>query len=245
MTQELKKQLNKFAVFARWLPLALPYWLARYTGASWQTQTRLMPPPRVPLIVWVDIPSITLETTKKTRFSGLSFAWRGNWDRDNVRKLCSIEGTCHEESPFKPDFDTVRDLCIDNRPLEQIDEYRRIMTALKAGRSPRGCKTPAQVGDYFAALKKANHSTATQGYKTSTELGGMARDEISVWITRDGQLAYGGWANHRLAMAELNKIKRVPVSILGAHPDWLIEQCKLYSLPPYEAMHRSLDNLHR
>jgi hypothetical protein len=245
MVQELKKQLNRLSVFAGWLPLALPYWFARHAGAAWRTQTHIMPPPRVPLIVWVALPSITLETKKKTRFPGLSFAWRGNWDRDNVRNRCSIEGTCHEKSPFKSDFDTVRDLFADNRPLEQIDEYRRIMTAVKAGKNPRGCKTPAQVDDYFAGLKRANHSIATQGYKTSTELGGMARDEISVWITRDGQLAYGGWANHRMAIADLHKIEQVPVSILGAHPDWLIEQCRLHSLPPHEALQRWIDKLHR
>lgn len=243
MRHELKKQLNKFSVFIKWLPLALPYWIACRTGAPWQIQAQLMPPPRVPLIFWVTLKSITLETTKKSRFSGISFAWRGEWDREKVRERCTIDGAWHEKSAFKSDFSSVRRLCVENLPLEQIDEYRRIMAAVEAGRSPRGCKTEDQVRDYFAAMKKANLSIATEGYKTSASLGGLVRDEISIWVTRDGQLVYGGWGNHRLAMADLHKIERVPVSILGAHPDWLIEQCELHSLPPHKALQRWISKL--
>jgi hypothetical protein len=243
MPQELKKQLNRLSVFAGWLPLALPYSIARLAGASWHAQAHLSPPSPTPLIAFVKLSSITLETKTKKRFPRFSFVWRGNWDVEQTRKRCTIAGPCHEESPFRQDFETIRNLCRDNLPLDQIEEYHVVMAALEAGGNPRGCKSQAEVGDYFTALEKTNHSIATEGYKTSRELGGMVRDEISVWITRDGQLAYGGWANHRLAIADLHQIERVPVSILGSHPDWLIEQCRLNSLPPHLALMRWIETL--
>jgi len=243
MQLELKKQLNKFSAFIRWLPLALPYWTACHAGAPRRIQVQLMPPPRVPLIFWVTLTSITLETTQKNKSSGISFVRRGEWDRENVRERCTMDGAWHEKSPYRADFSTVRKLCLENLPLEQIDEYRTIMAAFEAGKNPRGCKTRSDVRDYFSAMKKANLSIATEGYKTSASLGGLVRDEISIWVTREGQMVYGGWANHRLAMADLNKIERVPVCILGAHPDWLIEQCRLHSLPPHRALQRWISKL--
>lgn len=243
MSQELKKQLNRLAVFAGWLPLALPYSIARLAGASWRVQAHLSPPSPVPLIAFVKLSSITLETKVKTQFPRFSFVWRGNWDVEQTRKRCTIAGPCHEESPFRQDFETIRKLCRDNLPLDRIEEYNVLMASLEAGNNPRGCKNQAEVSDYFTNLKKLSHSIATEGYKKSGKLGGMVRDEISVWITRDGQLAYGGWANHRLAIADLHKIERVPVSILGAHPDWLIEQCRLNALPPHQALTHWIDTL--
>ncbi len=154
-----------------------------------------------------------------------------------------MNGDCHEDSPFKPDFDTVRDLCVNNLPLEQIDEYQRFMRSIDKGKRPHGYRTRDQVREHFNETRQANLSIATEGYKTSASLGGMERDEISIWVTRDGQLVYGGWGNHRLAMADLHNIDRVPVSLLGAHPEWLNEQCRLHSLPPHKALQRWIGEL--
>ena len=77
---------------------------------------------------------------------------------------------------------------------------------------------------------------AETGYTSSASRGEYSRDEVSVWVTRHGSLAYGGWGNHRLAMAEHLNITRIPVVVLGAHPQWLLQLCDSLKAPPDRAV---------
>lgn len=234
--QDMKKLLNEMVGVAKWLPFSLPYRLSALLSLPARVQVQLMPPTLRPFVVWVPLEDVVLETRQKHRFPHLRFCWPGNWDQDFTRPLCTLDGPNDPESPFLSDFDTIRQVCRDAAPLSEVIEYRAMLDAVRGGGSPRGCRTEADVGQYFRSLIKVSESIGRDGYKCSIELGGLARDEVSVWITRDGKLVYGGWANHRLALAKLHRVSILPVSILGCHPDWLVQLCSLYRLPPHLAL---------
>lgn len=232
----MKKLINSLVGVAKWLPLSVPYALVSIMGVPARHQVRLMPSTLRPMIVWVPLASIVLETRQKHRFPHLRFCWPGSWDREFTQPLCSLDGSNGHDSPFVSDFDTVRQVCRDEVPLTQVEEYRAMLRSIQQGGNPRGCATQADIEGYFSALHNVSKSIRSDGYKTSAELGGLVRDEVSVWITRKGEFVYGGWANHRLALAFLHDVERVPVSILGAHPDWLEQLCERYSMPLHRAL---------
>lgn len=241
----MKKLLNEMVGVAKWLPFSMPYLLLVVLHLPARLQVRVMPPTHRPLVVWVPLEDVALETREKHRFPHLRFCWPGNWDQEFTRPLCTLDGPNDPESPFLSDFDTIRQVCRDAAPLSEVTEYRAMLEAVRAGGSPRGCRTEADVEQYFRSLKKVSESISRDGYKSSTELGGLERDEVSVWITRDGRLAYGGWANHRLALAALHRVSRLPVSVLGCHPDWLHGLCEEYGLPPHLAMRQWAEQFKR
>lgn len=232
----MKKLVNEIVVFAKWLPFSLPYWLTIVLGLPVRLQVQLMPPTRRPLVVWVPLEDVVLETREKHRFPHLRFCWPGDWDRVFTRPLCRLEGPNDPDSPFFSDFDTIKKVFLDAAPLGDVTEYAAMLEAVREGGSPRGCRSEAEIEAYFQSLKQVSESIRCHGYKSSTQLGGLERDEVSVWITREGKLVYGGWANHRLALATLHGVGRIPVSILGSHPDWLLRMCRLHRLPPHLAL---------
>ncbi len=59
-----------------------------------------------------------------------------------------------------------------------------------------------------------------QGYRSQAELGGHPLHEITVNISRDGDLLYNCEGRHRLSIAKLLNIESVPVVALVAHPDY-------------------------
>jgi hypothetical protein len=232
----MKKLMNELVGLAKWLPFSLPYRLAVLLRLPVHIQTQLMPPPRSPLIVKVPLGKIVLETKQKHRFPHFRFCWSGDWDRSFTRPVCTLYGPNDPASPFLSDFNTIKLVCGHAAPLDEVEEYRDMLEVVRSGGRPRGCRTVADVETYFNSLRKVSESIRRNGYRTSAELGGLERDEVSVWITRDGELVYGGWANHRLALAMLHKVDRLPISILGSHPDWLAWLCHRHALPPHLAL---------
>ena len=239
----MKKVLNEIVGLAKWLPLCLPYRLSVLLNLPARMQVALMPPTRKPFIVKVAVSRVVLETKDKHRFPHLRFCWPGDWDREFTRPICSLDEPNDKSSPFHQDFETIRQVCRDGELLRDVEEYRLMLVAVRRGENPRGCSTQDDVACYFDTLCRVSASIQSEGYKTSAELGGLERDEVSVWITRYGDFVYGGWANHRLALAMLHGIDQLPVSILGAHPEWLERVCLQMSLPPHQALRQWAEQL--
>jgi hypothetical protein len=76
----------------------------------------------------------------------------------------------------------------------------------------------------------------TQGYMTQEQLGGPLSHEMRVYIDEEGELCHDtATANHRILMAELAGVRRVPFVLLGAHGDWISRLCRASGHPPHVA----------
>jgi hypothetical protein len=140
------------------------------------------------------------------------FIAAGDWDR--------------AQKPFVM-RQTVVDLFVKGLDPEQTTEYQKMRAWVAAGEFAwtRGCRTIEDVDAYFAELLALYDSIRTEGYRSQVELGNVAADEIRVAIDRDGRPCVFGGGTHRLSIARLLELRRVPVVIKRVHPQW-VEHCR-------------------
>lgn len=117
---------------------------------------------------------------------------------------------------------SIRQLFVERLPIERTDQYALMAERVARGRRIKGCRSLAEIDAYFARLFDAYRSIATGGYKSQVALrSGDPYDEITVYVDRKGELQkQHGNGHHRLAMARLLGIERVPVCIGGVHQQW-------------------------
>ncbi|ELY25164.1 hypothetical protein C500_17141 [Natrialba magadii ATCC 43099] len=100
-----------------------------------------------------------------------------------------------------------------------------------------GCTTVADIDRRCQRLDSLYESIATHGYRTQSELRepnpsfdepfGFLNErinEISIDIARDGEMMLLD-NRHRLIIAQLLDLDRVPVSVIVRHKEW-VEQCE-------------------
>ncbi len=117
---------------------------------------------------------------------------------------------------------------------EETDFYKRVTSELEAGKSKWGCTTPAAFQERLAGIDRLYHTIATEGYKTKAELaqeGDAALswepdspfdpyDDVVVCIDRNGRFLLRD-GKHRLMIAKLLGLKRIPVVVGLRHADWV------------------------
>ncbi len=91
-------------------------------------------------------------------------------------------------------------------------------------------------------MKLALSSTQARWHLAQAELG-LANwsDEIKVFVDRNGELhKLQGAGHHRLAMARLLDLKRIPVMVIGVHRDWALRMQARYGTDVIAAVDRAL-----
>jgi len=74
------------------------------------------------------------------------------------------------------------------------------------------------------ATNRCNHidsvyrAIKTQGYQSQRELRGHPLHEVTVNIARDGAILYNSEGRHRLSIAKILDIDKIPVLVLAKHP---------------------------
>jgi hypothetical protein len=163
------------------------------------------------------------------------------------------------EHPFENDrrFHAVRDVIALGKCWQDTREYEDAVETLKSGQPVRYCCTREELDDRFRALDGLVRAIRDEGYLTQRELRSRRtrewqlgrQDEISVAIGRHGDILYRDGA-HRLAIAKLVGVPRLPVEVEVRHADWmafrlLIEQYALEhgGRVPTPLLHPDLDNV--
>jgi hypothetical protein len=118
---------------------------------------------------------------------------------------------------------TVRQLFLEGLPYRQTDEYEYLRVRVEAGRlaRTRGCRTIEELDAYFETMIATYDAIRRTGYRSQAELGLDGSDEIRVCVTRDGELTVFGGGTHRLAMAQILDVKKVPVVVKRVHAAWV------------------------
>lgn len=118
---------------------------------------------------------------------------------------------------------TVTQLFVDGVDRDATDEYRKLRRRVEEGdlRWTHGCRTVADVERYFDALTASFESIRRTGYRTQEELGVRGGDEIRVCVDRHGRLCVFGGGTHRLSIARILGLERVPVLVKRVHAEWV------------------------
>jgi hypothetical protein len=89
----------------------------------------------------------------------------------------------------------------------------------RTGQGHNSCRSADDVRARWDALDKMYADMRDNGYRTLEELGEAATRDILINIGRDGRLIYET-GKHRLTIARLLKIERVPVRVMVRHRAW-------------------------
>lgn len=117
----------------------------------------------------------------------------------------------------------VRDLFVLGLEPRRTEAYREMAAGVQAGDEvrARGCKTIGEVDRRFEELISLYRSIENDGYRTQLQLGRPPIDEITVCIGRTGRMLLLRYGHHRLSIAKVLGLTRVPVRVRGVHPGWL------------------------
>jgi len=136
----------------------------------------------------------------------------GNWDKNKV-----LFSDLDVYRAFKARF-------INNEPWENTDFYHRVTAEIASGNTKWGCTTLDEFNRRLEQLEALYTEIKENGYKSQQSLFPddpyRGEDEISIRIGRDGELLFED-GRHRLTIAKLLKIEKVPVKVTVRHREWV------------------------
>jgi hypothetical protein len=117
----------------------------------------------------------------------------------------------------------VEDLFVHGLPPERTRTYARMLEAVEAGDhvAARGCRDVHEVEAWFANLRRIHDGIAEHGYRSQLRLGRPPGDEITLCVGRGGRLFLLRHGNHRLSIAKVLGLRRVPAIVRGVHSGFL------------------------
>ena len=160
--------------------------------------------------IWVDPRCVARKSRiASDKFRDTGKILGGDWDRD----------TFDFETEY-PYFAAIRALT-EGRRWEETQLYKNGLAKLKEGQTPLGTKSPDELLEHQQAIRALHNDIRDNGYRPPAgqtfRLG--ESDEVSVHITRDGEILFHDGA-HRLAIAKLLGLNRMPVQVSIRHPAW-------------------------
>ncbi len=133
---------------------------------------------------------------------------------------------------------------IEGKKWETTVFYSRTLNEIKQGIIHYSCKNKNDLDNRFRRDEMLYETIKNNGYKSQQELQSknkyssiLVEDEIAVNIGRNGDFLFNN-GSHRLAIAKLLNIPKIPVKITVRHPQWVNSNKKILlyddSNPPQE-----------
>jgi hypothetical protein len=132
-------------------------------------------------------------------------------------------------------YAAIRDvLVLKQARWEETEWYQSSLERILAGQRLWGCRDAGEWRRRMITLEGLYRDIAAEGYRSQAELAQagsdwVTGDEVSVAVGRSGELLFGDGA-HRLAIALLQGVARMPVRVAVRHPDWASFRSALSSL---------------
>lgn len=131
----------------------------------------------------------------------------GDWDRSGGRFDALAE------------YEALRAVVEDGVDWTDTELYARHADRIAAGHESFGCESVAALAERLAAVDDLRRRIERDGYRARRADGADPFDEIRVNVGRDGRLLYNDEGRHRLAIAKLLDVERVPVLVVARHAD--------------------------
>lgn len=168
-------------------------------------------------VCWVSPQRITYCSLREfwlQRFSGRVIG--GDWDRLEKR---------FEDLDIYVAF---RQVCMEGKDWTETVFYQRVLDGINGGQILWNCKDQHDLDQRCKYLESLFHKIKREGYKSQRELLSSqktydplrVKDEVGVNIGRHGDLLFND-AAHRLAIAKLVGLQRIPMKITVRHPEWM------------------------
>lgn len=168
-------------------------------------------------ICWVSPERIVFSSLKE--FSIYGFKGRvigGNWD--------SLE----KRFEHLDIFIAFKQVLIEGKDWTETIFYQRILDRLNKGEILWGCTDQNDLNQRCKDLQLLYQNIRRDGYKSQHEIMQIAGcfdslrldDEVIVSVGRHGDLLFSNSA-HRLAIAKLLGVEKIPVKIAVRHPEWM------------------------
>jgi len=144
------------------------------------------------------------------KFENIGIIEDGDWDiKDKIK---------FEESES---FKSLRDHFLHDVPLMETPFYKKILNRIEHGEILWGCHNKEHLTQRCKNIDKLYNSIKHDGYKTQRELGNQSYlDEVTANIGRDGDILFEE-GHHRLAIAKLIGLERIPILITKRHSEWV------------------------
>lgn len=178
--------------------------------------------PIIKRIIWVDLDDIkyiyyndNTNNPLEKNFFYKNFIATGNWD---INKYLIYPDYYSDENHIGAiGFRTIYQLIEKDYDINKTDEYKAKINRYN----------PDKLFNEIESYINKFETIKNQGYQSQLDLGEGLKgrkiyDEIRIAIDRNGDFAYiCSSGNHRLAMAKILKLKKVPVIVDGIHQEYL------------------------
>lgn len=145
----------------------------------------------------------------------------GGWTKEFQHPLAKDSAALYSKQEFRyGTHETIRLMFIENRSWEETPEFEDFSRQLSLGLTPYGITSQAEVVQRGVDLRALYAHMQNEGYKESQTVGSPYWDEAHVYIDSDGDLCLGRHGNHRIAIARVLGLNRVPVLLGGIHKDF-------------------------
>jgi hypothetical protein len=138
----------------------------------------------------------------------------GNWDQ--------LENEFEEIDVYQ----ALKERFIDGKDWKDTAFYWRALGLISGGKTMWGCRTRSELDERCKRWESLYQDIKNSGYKSQKELTLEAdtyplsiEDEITVCVGRKGDLLLNQ-GRHRLAIARLLDVGKIPVRITVRHPQW-------------------------
>lgn len=139
---------------------------------------------------------------------GLAPVIDGDWDQQSSRFTEFSE------------YSAVHEVYNRNGQWKDTQLFENHRKRIKAGYRSYGCYRVTDLTEKMMELDKLLNSIDQQGYQSQMKLGGHPADEIRVNIGRNGNFLYNSEGRHRLAIAKVLGVKKIPVIVHVRHAQW-------------------------
>lgn len=134
----------------------------------------------------------------------------GDWDLD-LFDITSL-----------PIFELFQQRFIEKLRWENTNYYKKLEEKFKLNGTRRGCNSLEEYYEKnFKRWEKIYLNIEENGYKSQKELGNIPIYEIEVCISRNGDIIFVD-GRHRLCMAKILSIKKIPVIINMWHHEFIV-----------------------
>lgn len=173
---------------------------------------------------------------------GHGMVFDGNWDLEDKHE---IDAYLSQYIYSKTVFQIFRD----GMPCEKTDQYREMCRFVNQGLSSqwqaRGCHTETDIKSYFDEMHAVFQSIKENGYQSQEQLGSSIwYDEVKVFVDRNGEFHKQQAAgHHRLAMARILNVPKIPVLVIGVHKQWALDVQRHYGLDVITSIDLALQSM--
>lgn len=137
-------------------------------------------------------------------------------------------------------FKTIKTRIQDNINWKDTEHYQSLLHDIKQGYSRFGCINEIELNSRFKAMDSLIKSIKQNGYKDHKKRREEKKnqgansdrffsDEVTVNISRDGKYLFQN-GRHRLSVALVLDVEKIPVKVLVRHEDWVLLRKKILKI---------------